>query len=263
MINSRVLRALESYVSLKFAPSFVHVPESEAIGKSVRSLPENGVTAYVIPEVITKAEEEALLSLSSTWFKPLPFNGSHADGLIHHYKEFYRSYESLLNQSDIDKVAISGLKKARALALHYLPHIPVDDRVHFLQLEADGFIRAHVDETRNSSGLIGGLVLGSARVMTLTHPDHEGERVELLLAPRAFYAIIGSARYTWAHSVDWIQDDEQHLQRILKSGSESGKKIHFDGKQTDFSRGCRQAIIFRGVSPLHLLQHRMATGKTV
>lgn len=257
MLRSTFFLLQKSLVSLKYAPSCVHLPESEAIGKSVKNLPLNAVTAYVTPEVITREEELALLKCTERWFTNVPFNDGHMDGLIHHYKEFYRSFNAL--QDIDDPVALSGLKKAHELALHYLPHIPVDDRVHFLQLESYGFIRSHVDENRNSSGLIGGLCLGSARVMTLTNPKFPNEKVELLLAPRCFYAIIGRARYDWEHSVDWTVDDPEHIKRIRREEAGSMiKPVVFAGEESDYMSGTRTAIIFRGISPMLLLQQRIA-----
>lgn len=241
----------------------MHSSEADVIGKAVRSTPENAVTAYVTPEVITEEEENVLLRFTKKLFDPLPFADGHMDGLIHHYKEFYRSFDSIKEELAAfhptdGKLALSGLLKARSLADHYLPHIPVDDRVHFLQLESNGFIRSHVDENRNASGLIGGLCLGSSRVMTLTSSRFPGEKVELLLARRAFYAIIGRARYEWEHSVDWIEDDQGHLDRIRREHVTTAENpVFFAGEETKYRTGTRTAIIFRGISPLALLQHRM------
>lgn len=262
MLRTRHL-LLKSFVSLKFAPSCVHPPEADVIGKAAGSTPENAVTAYVTPEIITEEEEAVLLRYTKKLFDPLPFADGHVDGLIHHYKEFYRSLDSIKEElsafhSTDRKLALSGLLKARSLADLYLPHIPVDDRVHFLQLESNGFIRSHVDENRNSSGLIGGLCLGSSRVMTLTTSHFPGEKVELLLARRSFYAIIGRARYDWEHSVDWIEDDQDHLDRIRSEQLHTAEKpVVFGGEETKYKTGTRTAIIFRGISPLALLQHRM------
>ncbi|EPY25199.1 alkylated DNA repair protein alkB like protein 7 [Strigomonas culicis] len=249
-----------SLVSMRRAPSFVQPPEEEAIGKSVKDLPAHYMTAYVRPEVITREEEAALLRYTEPWFERLEYYDGHVDGLIHHYKEFYRSY-----QHDVEAIAPEGdaalvrsaLARIRALACHYLPAIPIDDRVHFLRLAGSGFIRSHVDNNRNSSGLIGGLCLNAARVMTLTRKDYPGEEVELLLAPRCFYAMIGRARYDWEHSVDWVVDDDEHIQRIRKSLVVEGTPIEFDGKPTPFCRHDRTAIIFRGLSPMELFNLRM------
>lgn len=250
---------LKGLVSLKYAPSCVHIPESDAIGKNTTSIPFNGITAYVRDEVITMEEENALLDVVNEMFDRIPYNDSHMDDLIHHYKEFYRSYEDLQKNFG-NTSAGNALSKARALAVHYLPHIPIDDRVHFLRLHKNGFIRAHVDENRNSTGLIGGLCLGSSRVMTLTSDKFPGEKAELMLARRGFYAIIGRARYDWEHSVDWISDDSEHIKRILQPDESKGvKKVIFEGVESEYESGTRTAIIFRGIQPLSLLNHRMGS----
>ncbi|CCW68570.1 unnamed protein product [Phytomonas sp. Hart1] len=276
-------------LSMRRAPSFLHPPAESVIGKNLKDIPENWVTAYVTPEVITREEEQALLRLADPWFARLEYNDAHADGLIHHYMEFYRSYNNLTQQlrsgftsstvlstsgqteehvgsenctkpnlDTKDKQLVCGaLERVRGLAEHYLSHIPIDDRVHFLRLKGSGFIRAHVDESRNSSGIVAGLCLNAGRVMTLTHPKHPGEVVELLLAPRCLYTLIGRARYNWEHSVDWAQDDEEHIKRIKKSLVVEGTSIYFDGKDTGLTRHTRTAIIFRGVSPMQLFASRM------
>lgn len=273
----------KALVSTRGAPSFTQPPMEEVVGRAVKDTPENWVTAYVLPEVISEAEERALLQFVNPWFDRLEYNTAHVDALIHHYKEFYRSYNDMMAKvggppelpgpeknkgpctvelteagQDADPALVrSALGKARRLARTYLPNIPVDDRVHFLRLAGSGFIRAHVDETRNSSGIIGGLCLNGGRVMTLTHPKYPTEKVELLLAPRCFYAIINRARYDWEHSVDWVADDEEHIKRINGSLVVEGTPVVFDGKETPLRRIDRTAVIFRGVSPMHLLAMRM------
>jgi len=239
----------------------------------VKVLPKNWVTAYVLPEVISPAEEQALLQFACPWFERLPYNDGHVDGLIHHYKEFYRSYRDLMAMAagssadgsctpagdlaaDLPLVQ-AALARTQKIAQDYLPRITLDDRVHFLRLSGSGFIRSHVDENRNSSGIIAGLCLNAARVMTLTHPEHPGEEVELLLAPRCLYIMIGHARYTWEHSVDWVKDDDEHVRRVQQSLLVEGTPITFDGAPTPYSRFDRTAVIFRGISPMHLLAQRM------
>lgn len=291
--------ARRDLVSMRFAPSFRQPPAEEVIGKPLRDIPADCVTAYVLPEVISPAEESALMQWVEPWFDRLPYHEAHLDDLIHHYKEFYRSYKSIPmllhrssgddvnrnihndnnsntrkgNYDDMNEVAAAkesderrralvcaALQRARQWAEHYSPHIPIDDRVHFLRLAGSGFIRAHVDETRNSSGIVAGLCLSAGRVMTLTHPDHPGEKVELLLAPRCFYLLIGTARYTWRHSVDWTGDDEEHVRRIHARVVGEGTPVVFDGQSTEYRRYDRTAIIFRGISPMHLFAQRRGTG---
>ncbi|KAF5222110.1 hypothetical protein C3747_10g10 [Trypanosoma cruzi] len=273
MMNiTRLLReALPNYVSLRYAPSFQQPQPREVIGAPTRGIPPNFLPAFVVPEAIGEEEEQALLAFTEPWFSRLPYNDGHMDSLIHHFKEFYRSYREIAGDTadngsnstheEVDEktaaLARTALRRCRKLASEYLENIPLDDRVHFLRLNSNGFIRAHVDESRNSSGIVAGLSLGSARVMTLTHPKHPGERAELLLAPRAFYALIGTARYEWEHSVDWSEDGTEHLERVRGNLLMEGTPVTFDGRETQHKRGERTAVIFRGVSPIELLLTKM------
>ncbi|RNE98332.1 alkylated DNA repair protein alkB like protein 7 [Trypanosoma rangeli] len=127
----------------------------------------------------------------------------------------------------------------------------------FLRLSASGFISAHLDDSRNSSGIVAGLRLGSARAMTLKHPRRPEERVELLLAPHTFYGLIGNACYEWEHSVDWEAVDNEHLERVRGNLLAKGSPIVFDGRKTQYKRAERTAIIFRGVPPLEPLLSKM------
>lgn len=258
---------VSTHVSFRYAPSFRQPQPHEVVGVPAALIPRDCVPAFVLPGAVGEEEEKALLALTEPWFARLPYNDGHVDSLIHHFKEFYRSYEKLLKDAsgresdsyygnlDAETIRASStaLKKCRDLASQYLVNIPLDDRVHFLRLSSGGFIRAHVDDSRNSSGIIAGLSLGSARVMSLTHPKHPGERVELLLEPRSLYVLIGAARYEWEHSTDWVRDDDEHLERVRGGPTVEETPITFDGKQTHYKRTERTAVIFRGVSPMDLL----------
>ena len=152
---------------------------------------------------------------------------------------------------------IAALERCREAARRYLPVIPLQERVHFIRIHGEGFIRAHVDESRNSSGIVSGLTLNTGRVMSLTNPKQfPGARVDMLLAPRSFYLLTGSARYNWLHSVDWTADDAEHLSRMRNDGrcaASEGSEVVFNGIATGLQRGVRTGIILRGVSPMELL----------
>ena len=156
----------------------------------------------------------------------------------------------------------SALRRCRAAAREYLPMIPLQERVHFIRIHGDGFIRAHVDESRNSSGIVAGLTLNTGRVMSLTHPTKfPGARIDMLLAPRSFYILTGSARYEWLHSVDWTDDDAAHNTRMRaapegNAGGLDGEEVVFGGSPTGLRRGVRTGLIMRGVSPMELLMRR-------
>jgi hypothetical protein len=266
-----------SLVSFKYAPLFRPAPPGTNFTHDPWEVP-----CFVTAEVVTEAEERALLSASSTWFDRIDSNENHVDALIHHYKEFYRPYGELLKPMSpllVDALASStratanasqpnaleqevalcqaAIQRCHGIAQTALPTVPLSARVHFLQLTGSGFIRAHVDESRNSSGVVAGLTLASARVMTLTHPKHPTQRIELFLKPRSFYMLLGSARTEWEHSVDWTGDDDEHISRMKKSLVVDGSEVMFEGQPTGFRRGLRTAMIFRGISPMDLLLHRM------
>nr|CCC95712.1 unnamed protein product [Trypanosoma congolense IL3000] len=260
------LEKLTRYVSFRYAPKFRQPRPDELVGVPSAQTPPDCVPAFVIPDFISETEERAILAVVEPWFSRLPYNDGHVDALIHNYKEFYRSYRELAGESgscgpqqaeganENVRCMREALGRCRSLAAEYVPAVPIGDRVHFLRLSGDGFIRAHADDTRNSSGIIAGLCLGSARVMTLTHPNHPGQRIELMLAPRAFYVLTGAARYKWEHSTDWVEDTCEHDGGARNKEVAEGTPLIFDGRRTEFVRGERTAVIFRGVSPMELFK---------
>lgn len=298
-ITRRLLSSppLPSLVSFRHAPAFRPAPP----GTNFKHDPAE-VPCFVLPDVVSEAQEAALLHASGTWFDRVDSITNHVDQLIHHYKEFYRPLQELLvaqsplladalqhakrvqeettteptgtqkpscsgsQQGEPRSPAVIGqdvalcqsaIRRCHTLAQQALATVPLSHRVHFLQLTGSGFIRAHVDEARNSCGIVAGLTLGSARVMSLTHPKHPSQRIDLFLKPRSFYMLLGTARTEWEHSVDWLRDDEEHQQRERQSLVVDGSEVLFDGQPTGLHRHTRTAVIFRGVSPMDLLMHRM------
>jgi hypothetical protein len=276
---------MKSLVSFSRAPGFAPIAKEVFLSTPIKAIPFNQIPAYVIPEVITQEQEQDTLKYMGLLFDRLPFVEGHVDKLIHHYKEFYRSCGQILDEKqglpELDDIKAGQdmqqakgnirdvIRNCKALAQTFIPNIPVVDRVHFLQLHTSGFIRAHVDESRNSSGCVAGVTLGTARVMTLTHPNYPGAKIDMLLAPRSMYVIAGTARTEWEHSVDWEQDDDEHLMRAALETDEHGapkgvrsdtdytQPVMFEGKPSGFFRGTRNALIFRGVSPMDLFIHKV------
>eukprot|EP00744_Colponema_vietnamica_P026700 GILI01039686.1.p1 GENE.GILI01039686.1~~GILI01039686.1.p1 ORF type:complete len:349 (-),score=38.03 GILI01039686.1:64-1110(-) len=277
----------KSFVSFVDAPGFYQAP-LEDVGKNVRDCDPKAIQVYSLPELITAEQEQALLKYTSLLFDRLPFQHNHTDNLIYHFKEFYRSQKALMEEdgpyglgekevvehikghissSEMELIR-AAFKSASEVTQRYMPKIPVQDRIHFLRLNGDGFIKAHADESRNSSGIVAGLTLGSGRVMTLTDTKRfPGAKVHLLLAPRSFYVLTGSARYDWHHSVDWIEDDVGHMQRIREGAvpdhpvliGGAGSEVEFDKQGTGMIRGVRTALIWRGIPPMELLMRNSAT----
>lgn len=296
-----------NFVSFVDAPGFYQAPKSD-IGKNVRDCDPKAIQVYSIPELITEAQEAALLKYTNLLFDPLPFQHNHTDNLIYHFKEFYRSQKLLMAEDGAFGIKKEGAEGAEGkksggggdtpnlgkyagfvleamkgkitpeemelirsafetcsrVAQEHMPKIPLQDRIHFLRLNGDGFIKAHADETSNSSGIVAGLTLGSGRVMTLTDSKKDrfpDAKVHLMLAPRSFYILTGNARYDWHHSVDWVEDDEEHMRRIREGAipdrpvliGGAGSEVEFDRQGTGMVRDTRTALIWRGIPPMELL----------
>ena len=267
-------------------------------------LPPEVIPAFVIPDVITEEESQIVLEYKNRLFTRLPYSDGHYDALISQYKEFYRSEKELREnplpemtghpaKEMVEEVVRSVMARARNIAQQHSPNVPLADRVHFLQLDADGVIKAHADEERNSSSIVAGLCFSSARVMTLTKPrtevekergvvlaDHQSQQqkdeqdgfIEMLLQPRSLYILAGTARYDWFHSVD----ETAAVAGMMPSSDENsgvatypepkvGEPIWFAGEpckeSLSFTREMRSVMIWRGVSPRELFQIR--TGKRV
>jgi hypothetical protein len=224
-------------------------------------LEPTAVPVYVIPDAITETEEAAILRFTDTIFAPLDFAAGHYDNLIERYKELYRNWATLNEETiaattgdrDGAVATCQALRRVRDVAQEYVPHVPLQERVHFLQLEPQGYIRAHADEQRNSSAVVAGLTLASGRVMTLTHPDRPGPQIDMLLAPRSLYILAGAARNDWHHSVD--------AEGPAPQPPAPGSIVRFEGRDSGLRRERRTAVIFRGCSPMELFMSRMADKK--
>lgn len=267
-------------------------------------LPCEVIPAFVIPDVISQQDHDLVVEYNKRLFDRLDYSDGHYDSLITKYKEFYRSQEEIQQQSSIpeldghpnrDKIEEAVrrvMRTAREVAQQYSPNVPLADRVHFLQLDANGIIKAHADEERNSSSLVAGLCFTSARVMTLTKPRNDAEKergkfagscggdddvkkkeqhdeehddgfIELLIQPRSLYILAGSARYEWFHSVDEpAAVTSSFAASHYPTNPQPGDAIWFRGEaHPTFKREMRSVMIWRGVSPRELFQRRM--GKAI
>lgn len=268
-------------VSFDKAPSYRRCTSVEELGAAHPD--PSAVPAFVIPDVITREEERAILRYQRLLFDRLDYCDDHYDSLISHYKEFYRSAADLVEEpvpelhddaagmTAVERTEVEGmlrgvLERAAGIAHAHSPNVPVADRVHFLQLDPRGTIKAHADNENNSSGFVAGLSFGSARVMTLTMPTEaeakalvldpsikQREYVELLLLPRSLYVLAGSARYSWFHSVDESANYTNY------PAAEPGKPIWYRGAPLpEHLRATRSVMIWRGVSPAELFRARLA-----
>ena len=283
MMTTTMKRGASRLVSLSNAPRcrlaslpprVISVLERMPLACRQSNTPPESVTdvevpCCVFPDVVTAAEAECIAVRAQEAFRRVEAAEGHYDNLITQYKEFYRFGDEQELRCGASEVgggihadyrlggwpgeARAALLRCRNIAAAFTS-VPIQPRVHFLQLAADGFIRPHADDTTNSSAVVCGLTLLSARVMSLNNPRYSDQRVDMLLAPRSFYCLWGSARTEWLHSVDCEVDGPA----IPRGPSQAAftDPIAFDGAITEHRRGQRIAVIFRGLSPMEFLRFR-------
>lgn len=263
-------------VSFKFAnPKYRECESMEELSQP--RLDPNVIPAFIIPDVISQEDMRLVLEYKNRLFNRLPYCDDHIDALITNYKEFYRSEQELHDNPSIPELTGHPEKEqieeavrrvastCRNIAQQHSINVPLADRVHFLQLDAKGIIKAHADEERNSSSIVAGLCFSSARVMTLTkpkdknsltpEPNDEDGWIEMLIQPRSLYILAGPARYEWFHSVD---ETSSKNTVVPYPEPHEGDPIWFRGEpHPTFKREMRSVMIWRGVSPRELFQRRL------
>ena len=142
------------------------------------------------PEIISEAEESALVAEAERWLARRAFEPGHFDGVIRNYRE---QQQPLGRVREPSRALLQKLSAAAVPGAEVLP-------VHVLELAADGVIGRHVDHVEYSGGTIAGLSLVSSAVMTLHHEGTDAA-LDLTLPPRSLYALSGAARYEWGHSL--------------------------------------------------------------
>jgi alkylated DNA repair protein alkB family protein 7 len=152
------------------------------------------------------------------------YEKGHWDAVIVKYKETELWEEETSGQhqqqrlSDTSQAVLEGLRSL----LITRQHVPAADgspvrwlAPHAIELHPEGELRAHVDSTRFSGGLVAGLSLGTPSIMRLQHPtQEEGDKdavacrteridghVDLFLPPRSLYALTRRSRYEYTHEL--------------------------------------------------------------
>lgn len=170
---------------------------------------------FFVPDFISPAEENDLLSAVNVSLKRKKYEGNHWDSVISQYKEIE------INESKLNSEAVSILSKCRKFidfkiekSVKYLP-------VHAIDLADDGMIYPHVDSVKFSGELIAGLSLLSDRILFLQPADadsptdndnqvwNQDETVKspyqysyaLAVPRRSIYILKGPLRYSYAHSI--------------------------------------------------------------
>ena len=142
------------------------------------------------PEIISEAEESALVAEAERWLARRAFEPGHFDNVIRNYRE---QQQPLGRVREPSRALLQKLSAAAVPGAELLP-------VHVLELAADGVIGRHVDHVEYSGAYIVGLSLLSDAVMVLHH-EHSTSSVELLLPRRSVYVLTAAARYEWAHAL--------------------------------------------------------------
>ena len=233
------------------------------------------VPVYICRDIISLEEEAALMQETQEHiFNSLECQKTHSDSVISHYKECYRDASmfgiEIAQAARKEKEAIQNyhssyllsfnacraIQRCHAFAQSFVPTVPLQQRIHFLQLRPEGRIRPHADNEQSSSTIIAGLTLGAPRTMRLTPspqlqatmltPEERNSHIDLQLVPRSLYVLCGPSRYDWHHAT---VDNLESVERFEKAQTLG---------LSDCAPGSRSVVIFRGMSTKELFQHRMA-----
>jgi alkylated DNA repair protein alkB family protein 7 len=159
------------------------------------------------------------------------YERGHWDAVIVKYKETELWEEGASGQhqhvrlSDTSRAVVEGLRTLLATNQHVVAAAADggDSPVrwlapHAIELHPEGELRAHVDSTRFSGGLVAGLSLATPAILRLQHPPEGDDKdtgaasssntkgrvnghVDLLLPPRSLYALTGRSRYDYTHEL--------------------------------------------------------------
>ncbi|XP_012058136.1 PREDICTED: alpha-ketoglutarate-dependent dioxygenase alkB homolog 7, mitochondrial [Atta cephalotes] len=181
-------------------------------------------TMKILPNFISKKEEDILIQEVDPYMKRLRYEFSHWDNAIHGYRETEWKTWSKDSSQILDRVR----RKA------FSPEMIQLSLVHILDLAPEGWIKPHIDSIRFCGGIIAGLSLLSDSVMRLAMEGHEKECVACFLLPRrSLYIMSGVARYKYNHE-------------ILKS-----EESYFEGRHVP--KGRRISIICRTEADLEVI----------
>jgi len=135
-------------------------------------------------------EENSLVMHCENFMKNRRFEKTHWDHVISKYREVER-HVSLWDTS-----CQNIFSRVRKLA----PGHSFLDFIHVLDLELEGEIGPHVDNTECFGDVISGLSLLSDSVMVFRHIEHD-TTVEVFLPRYSLYFIKGDVRYKYKHSI--------------------------------------------------------------
>ncbi|KAM8973015.1 alpha-ketoglutarate-dependent dioxygenase alkB homolog 7, mitochondrial [Pelodytes ibericus] len=148
------------------------------------------------PDFITPTEEGALCNELEPVLRRKRYESGHWDEAIHRYRETERLHWSA--------ECLAVLQRVRHLA--FTPEEAQLSLVHVLDLQKEGYIKAHVDSVKFCGGTIAGICLLSSSVMRLIASDNPEHRADVLLPRRCLYVLSGAVRYDFTHEI--LRDEE-------------------------------------------------------
>jgi alkylated DNA repair protein alkB family protein 7 len=187
--------------------------------QSPRPLPADFGLA-VLPDFFSAEEEAALDAHCSGALAKCPWEASHFDAVIQHYRERQLPLAGLPPLGAAVVARAQGAFPPQGGAVG--PHMDV---LHVLELAPRGAIAPHVDSVKFSGAVVAGLCLRSEALLQLTvDAGAAGEgraptaaawaraaqpaalqaqplQVTALLPRRCLYILTGEARYGWAHAL--------------------------------------------------------------
>ena len=145
---------------------------------------------HVMSDAITKAEHETLVRECERSLKRRRYETGHWDGVIESFREITKRDWTLESRKVFERLIESDPVEKLELKEFLPPHV--------LDLSKDGFIKPHIDSIIASGQMVAGISLLSPAVMVLSR---ESESLRILLPPRSFYVLSGTARFEFKHEI--------------------------------------------------------------
>ncbi|KAM4748100.1 alpha-ketoglutarate-dependent dioxygenase alkB homolog 7, mitochondrial [Rhinophrynus dorsalis] len=184
------------FYSLPVAPVDSLLPETLLIPSSDSVLRRLSPGLNLCPDFVTPTEEATLCKELEPVLKRKRYESGHWDEAIHGFRETERLHWSPESSVVLQRVRDKAFPPGESqLSL-----------VHVLDLQKEGYIKAHVDSVKFCGSTIAGICLLSSSVMRLVSVDNPKDRADLLLPRRCLYVLSGATRYDFTHEI--LRDEE-------------------------------------------------------
>ncbi|KAL5016237.1 hypothetical protein ScPMuIL_005826 [Solemya velum] len=146
----------------------------------------------VIHDFLSETEEQSLLDEIEPYMQRLHYENDHWDDAIVGYRETERKHWRKENKVILQRLKDKAFSSGSTSLLQH---------VHILDLEKNGYIKAHVDAVRFCGNTIAGVSLLSSCVMRLVNTENKEKYGDILLNRRSLYIMRDAARYNFTHEV--------------------------------------------------------------